>query len=122
MCDALRQPQTFEAPNSNNTEEPPNEDTQRFYILLVEANEPLYEGAIDLKLSISTRLLACKSNWNVPDLCLEFISKMFLDATPIKDGLPKNIYDAKRLVSKLGLEAKSIVCCVDGCMFYYNND
>ena len=31
VCDALRQPQTFEAPNSNNMEEPPNEDTQRFY-------------------------------------------------------------------------------------------
>ena len=27
VCDALRQPQTFEAPNSNNMEEPPNEDT-----------------------------------------------------------------------------------------------
>jgi len=27
MCDVLRQPQTFEAPNSNNMEEPPNEDT-----------------------------------------------------------------------------------------------
>ena len=27
VCDALRQPQTFEPPNSNNTEEPPNEDT-----------------------------------------------------------------------------------------------
>ena len=66
---------TFEAPNSNNIEEPLNEDTQRFYNLLVEANEPLYEGASDSKLSISTRLLACKSNWNVLDQWLEFISK-----------------------------------------------
>ena len=49
VCDALRQPQTFEAPNSNNMEEPPNKDTQRFYNLLVEANEPLYEGVIDSK-------------------------------------------------------------------------
>ena len=49
ICDALRQPQTFEAPNSNNMEEPPNKDTQRFYNLLVEANEPLYEGVIDSK-------------------------------------------------------------------------
>ena len=104
VCDALRKSKTFEAPNSNNIEEPPNEDTQRFYNLLVEANEPLYEGALDSKLSISTRLLACKSNWNVPDQCLEFISKMLLDVTPIKDRLPKKNYDVKRLVSKLGLE------------------
>ena len=40
----------------------------------------------------------------------------------IKDGLPKKIYDAKRLVSKLGLEAKRIDCCVNGRMLYYNND
>ena len=47
---------------------------------------------------------------------------MILDVTPIKDGLPKKLYDAKRLVLKLGLEAKRIDCCVDGCMLYYNND
>ena len=47
---------------------------------------------------------------------------MLLDATPIKDGLPKTFYDAKRLISKLGLEAKRIDCCVDGCMLYYDND
>ncbi|KAH1253813.1 hypothetical protein GmHk_04G010384 [Glycine max] len=122
VCDALRQPQKFVAPNSNNMEEPPNEDTQRFYNLLVEANEPLYEGATDSKLSIFLRLLACKYNWNVLDQCLEFISKIILDATPIKDGLPKIFFDVKRLVSKLGLEAKRIDYCVDGCMLYYDND
>ena len=88
----------------------------------MEVNKPLYEEASDSKLSISARLLACKSNWNIPDQCLEFISKMLLDVTPIKECLQKKIYDAKRLVSKLGLEAKRIDCCVDGCMLYYNND
>jgi len=53
---------TLEVPKSNNTEEPPNEDNQRFYNLLVEANELLYEGTTDSKLSISVRLLSCKSN------------------------------------------------------------
>ena len=56
VCDTLKQLETFEAQNSNNTKEPPNEDTQRFYNLLVEANKPLYEGASNSKLSISTRL------------------------------------------------------------------
>ena len=67
VCDALRQPETFEAPNSNNMEEPPNEDTRRFYILFVVANKPLYKGASDSKLSIFVRLIACKSNWNILD-------------------------------------------------------
>ena len=62
VCDALRQPQAFDPPNSNNKEEPPKEDTQRFYNLLVKVNEPLYKRATDSKLSISVKLLACKSN------------------------------------------------------------
>jgi len=36
--------------------------------------------------------------------------------------LPKKIYDAKKLVSKLRLEAKRISYHVDGCMLYYSND
>ena len=34
----------------------------------------------------------------------------------------KKNYDAKRLVSNLGLEAKRIDYCVDAYMLYYNND
>ena len=116
VCDALRQPQTFEAPNSNNMEEPPNEDTQRFYNLSMEVNEPFYERAKDSKLSISARLLACKSNWNVPDQCFYF--KNSFGCNTYKRWFTKKNYDAKRLVSKLGLEVKKIGCCVDGCMLY----
>jgi len=96
VYDALRQHETFEPSDFNNTEEPPNEEAQRFYDLLLEANKPLFEGAIDSKLSICVKLLACKSNCNVPDQCLNFITKMSLDVTPIKEGLPKSYYDAKR--------------------------
>jgi len=39
-----------------------------------------------------------------------------------KRSFAKKIYDAKRLVSKLGLEAKRIACYMNGCMLYYNND
>jgi len=40
----------------------------------------------------------------------------------MKENLPTNYYDAKRLVSKLGLEAKRIDCCVKGCMLFYDNE
>ena len=39
-----------------------------------------------------------------------------------KRWFTKKIHDAKSLVSKLGLEAKRIDYCVDGCMLYYDND
>jgi len=75
LCDALRQHGSFEIPETN-LEKPPNEATQRFYNVLVESNEPLFEGSSKSKLSICVRLLACKSNWNVLDQCVDFITKM----------------------------------------------
>ncbi|GAU18184.1 hypothetical protein TSUD_248850 [Trifolium subterraneum] len=100
----------------------PNEKALKFYSMMEEVNKPLFEGSSDSKLSMCVRLLAAKSNWNVPEDCLEFFSKMMLDATPVKDNLPTSYYDAKRLVSKLGLEVKKIDCCVQGCMLFYDNE
>jgi len=62
VYDALGQHERFEPSNFNNIEEPPNEEAQRFYDLLLEANESLFEGAVDSKLSMCMKLLACKSN------------------------------------------------------------
>ena len=45
-----------------------------------------------------------------------------LDATPMKENTPTSYYDAKRTVSKLGLEVKKIDCCIGGCMLFYDNE
>ncbi|CAK8564730.1 unnamed protein product [Lathyrus sativus] len=113
---------TYDEPQDFDGEELPNEEAQRFYQLLKEMNTPLFEGSADSKLSMCVRLLAAKSNWNVPDQCLEYFAKMMLDATPTKDNLPTSYYDAKRLVSKLGLEVRKIDCCINGCMLFYDNE
>ncbi|KAI5428694.1 hypothetical protein KIW84_033622 [Lathyrus oleraceus] len=47
---------------------------------------------------------------------------MMLNATPTKDNLPTNFYDAKKLVSNLGLEVRKIDCCISGCMLFYDNE
>ena len=98
----------FNQPNDTNLEECPNESTQRYYNLLAEANQPLFEGARNSKLSVCVKLLSYKSNWNIPNQCLEAFTKLLLDLTPPNMSLPKSYYDVKRLVSKLGLEAKKI--------------
>jgi hypothetical protein len=50
------------------------------------------------------------------------MTKMILDGSPINDGLPRCYYEAKQLVSKLGLGVKRNDCCVNGCMLYYDNE
>jgi len=90
----LCQFQSNQQPNDTNLEECPNESTQRFYNLLAKANQPLFEGERDSKLSVCVRLLSYKSNWNIPNQCLEAFTKLLLDLTPPNMSLPKSFYDA----------------------------
>jgi len=100
----------------------PNEKALKFYSMMKKVNEPLFEGSSELKLSMCVRLLAGKSNWNVPKDCAEYFTKMMRDSTPVPENLPLSYYEAKNLVSKLGLEEKKIDCCVNGCMLFYDNE
>jgi len=49
------------------------------------------------------------------------MAKLILDLTPPNNPLPNNYYEAKRLVSTLGLGSKKIDCCVNDCMLFYDN-
>jgi hypothetical protein len=86
--------------------------------MMKKVNEPLFEGSSESKLSMCVRLLAGKSNWNVREECAEYFKKMMRDSTPVPENLPLSYYEAKRLVSKLGLEEKKNDCCVNGCMLF----
>ena len=90
--------------------------------MLGEVNQPLFEGVTNSKFLVCVTLLSYKSNWNIPNQCLEAFTKLLLDLTPPNMSLPKSYYDAKRLVSTLGLEAKKIDYCMSGCMLFYDND
>ncbi|CAK8537482.1 unnamed protein product [Lathyrus sativus] len=105
----------------DNHEEPPNKEAQEFYDLLTFANQPLYEGASESKLSVCVKLMACKTNWNVPQKCIDFFANMLLEVCPSKDSLPKKFYQVKKLVSMLGLKSQKIDYCVNGCMLYYKD-
>lgn len=80
------------------------------------------KGASDSKLSICVKLLACKSNWNVPQKCLDFFASMLVDVCPFKDSLPKKFYQTKKVVTMLGLKSEKIDCCVKGCILYYKDN
>ncbi|CAK8573023.1 unnamed protein product [Lathyrus sativus] len=120
--DALGLNVTYDEPQDFDVDKLPNEEAQKFYQLLKEINIPLFEGSYDSMLSMSVRLLTAKSNWNVPDQCLEFFAKMMLDATPVKENMPISYYDVKRMMSKLRLKVKKIDCCIGGCMLFYDNE
>jgi hypothetical protein len=82
-------------------EEPPSNDDQNFYDLLTTANRPVYEGASESKLSMSVKLMACKTNWNIPQKCLDFIASMLIDVS-FKGFIAKKILPS----GKIGVHAR----------------
>ena len=105
-----------------NEEELPNEECQRFYNMLIDANQPIYEGCDESKLSIAIKLLRGRSNWHIPQLGIDYFSQIIMNVCPVKNVIPENYYQAEKLVSKLGLKANKIDCCRDGCMLFYKED
>ncbi|GAU50609.1 hypothetical protein TSUD_410190 [Trifolium subterraneum] len=90
----------------------------------IDTNEPLFEDSTDSKLTVCVRLLGIKCNFLIPELAMDAIAKLVLDTTPIyaRSDFPRTYYEAKQLVSKLGLGVKRIHCCINGCMLFYNNE
>ena len=80
----------------------PNGEAAKFYKLLDEMNEGLFEGSKQSKLSLCIRLfhLKCLGGWtgNSLTLLLEFLKEMFPFAK-----IPKSCKDAKNMIKDLGL-------------------
>ncbi|KAK2417513.1 hypothetical protein QL285_039804 [Trifolium repens] len=105
-------------------DELPNAEAQRFFKLLKDTNTPLFEDSTESKLTVCIKLLGLKSNYLVPELAMDLIAKLCLVTTPMsfRGDLPQTYYEAKQLVSKLGLGVKRIDCCINGCMLFYDNE
>ena len=82
----------------------PNPKAQRFYGLLKAAKEPLWEGCVHSELSLAVRMLSIKSEENQSqsffDQWIDLIRELSLQL----DSIPKDFYQAKKLVSKLRLK------------------
>jgi len=62
-----------------NEGEPLNAEAQKFYDMLVSANEPIYNGATEYRLSVAIRLLASRTNWHTTEKCLDYFIQLMLD-------------------------------------------
>ncbi|KAG8490950.1 hypothetical protein CXB51_014091 [Gossypium anomalum] len=100
--------------------EEPNEEAAKFYNLLNEMNEELYEGSKYSKLSFCIRLfhLKCLGGWtgNSFTMLLEFLRETFPFAK-----IPQSCQDMKRLIKDLGLGYDKIHSCPNDCMLYWGD-
>ncbi|KAG5595354.1 hypothetical protein H5410_036586 [Solanum commersonii] len=87
-------------------DEAPNEEARRFYDQLEESSRLLCEGSPHSALSVAVRLMNIKSDWNVPNAAMDSMVDLLGELVNPEFNIPKNFYQAKRLVSNLGLTLK----------------
>ncbi|XP_058729647.1 uncharacterized protein LOC131601773 isoform X2 [Vicia villosa] len=103
-------------------EESPNIADQKFYDLLHAAQKPLWPGCDHTELSVAVRLLTIKSEGNISQRSFNQMVELMKETNPPNNCVPQDYYRAKKIVSKLGLTAEKIDCCVNGCMLFYTDE
>jgi len=102
-----------------NLDEDPNPPASKFYTLLRDADEPLWDGCHKhTKLSPISQLLNLKSEFNMSESCYDRMIVIIKSMLPETEKLPENFYRSKKMVNELGLGYEKIDACPNHCMLY----
>ncbi|CAN6687318.1 unnamed protein product [Malus baccata var. baccata] len=95
-------------------------DAEKFYKLLKEAKQPLYDGCKSYSnLSFVVNLLHIKSTGTMSNKAFGALLKLLKDAFPFCEKLPTSNDGAKKIVAELGLHYEKIDACKNDCIIYY---
>ena len=105
-------------------EEEPNVEAKRFYDILDAAKHPIYNGCKEglSQLSLASRLMSLKTDYNLPQNCMDSSSQMMQDYLPEGNNSMNSYYDIKKLMRLLGLPYHKIDVCQDNCMLFWKDD
>ncbi|KAJ4827832.1 hypothetical protein Tsubulata_028897 [Turnera subulata] len=127
VCDALGH-SGFGAEYTDNVDrvenvEPQDGESAQFFETLNAARRPLYPDCTTFsELSLSVWLMTLKSDYNLPQGCIDMMCDIIKRVTPEGDCVPDTFYKTKKLVRKLGQKSTTFDCCEDGCMLFYKED
>jgi len=101
-------------------EEEPNADAAKFFYLLKDFDEPLWDGCMNHnKLSAVAQVFTIKSNNGLSEACYDKIIEWARSILPKGNRLKENFYAAKSMMKPLGLGYQKINICHNFCMLYY---
>ncbi|KAK7349692.1 hypothetical protein VNO77_07266 [Canavalia gladiata] len=93
-----------------------------FYELTKEGEQPLYEGCTKYsKLAFIVKLYHIKCLSKMTDKAMTMILELLHDAFP-HAKIPSSFYEAKKTITKLGLDYVKIHACPNNCMLYWGED
>ncbi|KAL9362689.1 hypothetical protein Peur_045474 [Populus x canadensis] len=101
-------------------EEEPNADAARFFDLLRDSDEPLWDGCTNhSKLSAVAQVFTIKSDHGLSEAGYDKIIEWAISILPKGNRLKENFYAAKSMMKPLGLGYQKIDICPNFCMLYY---
>ncbi|KAL9357242.1 hypothetical protein Peur_050495 [Populus x canadensis] len=101
-------------------EEEPNADAVRFFDLLRDSDEPLWDGCTNhSKLSAVAQVFTIKSDHGLSEAGYDKIIEWAISILPEGNRLKENFYAAKSMMKPLGLGYQKIDICPNFCMLYY---
>jgi hypothetical protein len=101
-------------------EEEPNADATRFFDLLKDSNELLWDGCTNYsKLSVVAQVFTIKSDHGLSEAGYNKIIEWARSILPEGNKLKENFYAAKSMMKPLGLGYQKIDMCPNFCMLYY---
>jgi hypothetical protein len=96
----------------------PPPEVHNFYGLIAASEEKVHDGTALTILQAVTRLMTMKSKYNFSNLCYNNIIKLIIDLIPVKHNMPKDLYEAKKIVDGLGMNYEKIDACEKNCMLF----
>ncbi|KAH7842947.1 hypothetical protein Vadar_010954 [Vaccinium darrowii] len=98
----------------------PDKNAQKFYDLLKDAEQPLYEGCTKyIKLSAILHLYHVKCLKGLTNDTITMIFQAVKDMLPSDAKLPKDYYEDKKIIKGLGLSYEKIHACPNDCMLFW---
>lgn len=104
-------------------EESPNPDAQLFYDMLASAKKPIWPGCTThTELSLISRLMSIKAEGNMSESSFNNVTQLLSEVCPTENEVPKKFYEAAKKMRGMGLPMKTIDCCPNMCMIYWEDD
>jgi hypothetical protein len=101
-------------------EEEPNANAARFFDLLKDSDEPLWDGCTNhSKLSAVAQVFTIKSDHGLSEVGYDKIIKWARSILPERNRLKENFYAAKSMMKPLSLGYQKIDMFPNFCMLYY---
>ncbi|XP_019197078.1 PREDICTED: uncharacterized protein LOC109190933 [Ipomoea nil] len=116
-------PSFFPLNAENDQDKEPHSSAKNFYDLLNAARQPLSMNVNEeTELAYTLRMMNIKTTFNIPQLAMDQIFEYINHLMGPDNRVPTRYYDAKNLLTKLGLGHEKIDCCVNNCMLYYKSE